>query len=111
MFVAGTKNNMLMSILLPMVLFVYYSKNKTLTSIISILSVSFILFYFADAINDMINLNEESNKSKLFLLSDYYDIFSNNPLYLIFGQLIDIFRATYFVFRYFEFFWIIIYFH
>ena len=86
MFVAGTRNNMLMSILLPMVLFVYYSKNKTLTSIISILSVSFILFYFADAINDMINLNEESNKSKLFLLSDYYDIFSNNPLYLIFGQ-------------------------
>ena len=85
MFIAGTRNNMIMSIALPLILYFIYSKNKkfaliTLFSIVTLGSI-----YLIEIIGDLFNPYEESNNVKLNFLSDYIEIFSN-PQTLLFGQ-------------------------
>ena len=85
MFIAGTRNNMLISILLPLILFYNYSKSK-----FQILFSSFLLFLFLvisnfDLLKSMLSMDEASNSTKIGLLDDYVKIFST-PLNLLIGQ-------------------------
>ena len=85
MFIAGTRNNMLVSLLLPLILFYKYSKNKILV-LFFLFSVMFGTFiYYFDLLKSMLSVEEASNSTKIGLLDDYIKIFSN-PFSLIFGQ-------------------------
>lgn len=85
MFLAGTRNNMLFSIVLPISLIIIYSKKRALiASAFMICSAIFVLYYF-EYILIMLSPNEESNEIKIGLLYDYLEIFSD-PIKLIFGQ-------------------------
>ena len=117
MFIAGTRNNMLMSILLPLILFVIYSKNKKLVSIMVFSSLLAGTIFLADVLGDLLSSDEESNMTKLSLLKDYDEIFSD-PKVLLFGDGLGAYRnwdsngryyftseLTYFeIFRYFGLF-------
>ncbi len=125
MFIAGTRNNMLMSILLPFILFIIYSKNKKLVSLMVFSSLLVGTIFLADVLKDLLSKEELSNKTKLSLLEDYDEIFSD-PKVLLFGDGLGAYRnwksngrfyftseLTYYeIFRYFGFFFgaVIIYF-
>jgi hypothetical protein len=125
MFIAGTRNNMLMSILLPLILFIIYSKNKKLVSLMVFSSFLAGTIFLADIIGDLLSSEEESNQTKLSLLKDYDEIFSD-PKVLFFGEGLGAYRKwksngrfyftselTYFeIFRYFGVFFglIVVYF-
>ena len=125
MFIAGTRNNMLMSILLPFILFIIYSKNKKLVSLMVFLTLIVGAIYFTDVLGDLLSSEEESNKTKLSLLEDYKEVFSD-PKVLLFGEGLGAYRywdsigrfyftseLTYFeIFRYFGIFFglVVIYF-
>ena len=85
MFIAGTRNNMLISLLLPAILFYKYSKNKLPILFFSVLIVFLIFTNYSDLFNSMFSKDEASNSTKIRLLDDYIEIFSN-PLNLAFGQ-------------------------
>jgi hypothetical protein len=85
MFVAGTRNNMLFSIVLPLFLIYFYSNRKVLIGAFLILFVFIFIGIYQYEINVMLSPEEESNGTKLQLLQDYRTIF-NDPLNLYFGQ-------------------------
>jgi hypothetical protein len=125
MFIAGTRNNMLMSILLPFILFIIYSKNKKLVSLMVFSSLLVGTIFLADVLTDLLSPEEESNQTKLSLLKDYEEIFSD-PKVLLFGEGLGAYREwdsngrfyftselTYFeIFRYFGLFFglVVVYF-
>lgn len=85
MFVAGTRNNMLMSILLPLLIIFFHIKRKTI--LLSFLFILGIYFYplFENYLIAMLSPDEASNSTKIALLKDYSNIFSNLKT-LIVGQ-------------------------
>lgn len=85
MFIAGTRNNMLMSILLPLILFMIYSKNRKLVFTFLIISLSLSIYFLNDILKDLTSKDEISNQTKLSLLDDYKEIFSDTKV-LVFGQ-------------------------
>ena len=86
MFLAGTRNNMIIAIFLPAILFWSYSRNKVfITSIYFCLFLS-ILFLFKDSIISLFDPSEASNFTKLMTLDDYANIFKNDVYTLLFGQ-------------------------
>ena len=85
MFIAGTRNNMLVSLLLPLILFYKYSKNKLPILLVSFFSVFLILINYAGLLKSMLSFEEASNSTKIGLIDDYRNIFSN-PINLAFGQ-------------------------
>jgi hypothetical protein len=85
MFLAGTRNNMVTSILLPTVLLILGSRHKVLFSAISFCFFIGFANYFSGSILTMLDPLEKSNNTKLGMLSDYATIFSN-PVDLLFGQ-------------------------
>lgn len=125
MFIAGTRNNMLMSILLPLILFMIYSKNRKLVFTFLIITLSLSIYFLNDILKDLTSKDEISNQTKLSLLDDYKEIFSDTNV-LVFGQGLGSYtewksngrfyftsELTYFeIFRYFGLFFglIIIYF-
>jgi hypothetical protein len=85
MFIAGTKNNMVTAILLPITLLVVESRYKKIISVFAFLFVLSFVIYFSDTILSILDPTESSNKTKLGLLDDYAKIFSD-PINLLFGQ-------------------------
>ena len=85
MFLAGTRNNMIVSIIVPVILFFYYTHSKLLVLIVSMSLFGSVLYFNVDIIQAMFSLNEPSNETKFGLLSDYAKIFSD-PITLLFGQ-------------------------
>ena len=85
MFIAGTRNNMLVSLLLPLILFYKYSKNKLSILLISFFSIFLILINYAGLLKSMLSFEEASNSTKIGLIDDYRNIFSN-PINLAIGQ-------------------------
>ena len=85
MFIAGTRNNMLVSLLLPLILFYKFSKNKLPILLFSLLIIFLIFIYYYDLLKSMISIDEASNSTKIGLLDDYIKIFSN-PINLVLGQ-------------------------
>jgi hypothetical protein len=85
MFIAGTRNNMLMSILLPTILFIIYLKNTKLVFLMVFSALFVGSIYISDSLSDLLSTEEESNKTKIGFLDDYKDTFSD-PKVLIFGE-------------------------
>ncbi len=85
MFLAGTRNNIIVSILLPILLHLYFSKFKLIKAIFLLLVVGLMVLFFKDEIYTFLDPNEFSNAIKISLLSDYFYIF-NNLSDLLFGQ-------------------------
>lgn len=82
---SGTRNNIIMSLLLPILLWILYAKNKVFVSILSIMIVIGLSLFFADEFRAFFNPVEVSNDIKLKLVEDYLRIFSE-PRNLFLGQ-------------------------
>lgn len=85
MLLAGTRNNILVSILLPIVLWFIYAKNKIIGALFSLTIVATLVLVFIDELQAFFDLTESSNSVKLAMLENYGRIFSD-PLSLLFGQ-------------------------
>lgn len=85
MFLAGTRNNMLVSIILPITIIYYLSRNKMKILFYFLFGLTtFILLYFNE-LKILVSSDEESNQLKIGFMNDYFEIFKN-PLILLFGQ-------------------------
>lgn len=85
MVLAGTRNNILAAILLPIALAFIYSKNKNVGAFFSVIVVASLMAVFSDELQAFFNPTETANESKLRVLADYARAFSD-PLTLLFGQ-------------------------
>ncbi len=85
MFIAGTRNNMAMSIILPLLIIFIHTKRKwLLLSFILIIGLYFYQ-YLEGYLIAMLSPDEASNSTKIALLKDYSIIFSDIKT-LIFGE-------------------------
>jgi hypothetical protein len=85
MLLAGTRNNILVSLLLPAVLVFYYARSKAVGALVSITAVAVLVAVFARQLTAFFDPSEASNSVKLGLLDDYLRLFSD-PMNLIFGR-------------------------
>ena len=85
MIVSGSRNSMIMSIFIPLVVFYWYSSNKKLLLVIILVIVMSTSIVFLETIKGMIDINEYSNKIKLGHITDILNILSNADT-LLFGQ-------------------------
>ena len=90
MCLAGTRNNILVSFLLPIVLGTFYAKNfyfkyRVLILVLAVAVLIALLVFFANELGAFFDPLEESNRAKLGLINDYIRILSD-PYTLIFGQ-------------------------
>jgi len=85
MLLAGTRNNILVSLLLPAVLIFYYARNKALGAIVSIFGVAALMAVFARQLGAFFDPAEASNRTKLAMFDDYQRILGD-PVNLFFGR-------------------------
>ena len=85
MIISGSRNSMIMSIFIPLVVFYWYSSNKKLLLVVILVIVMSISIVFLETIKGMIDINEYSNKIKLGHITDILNILSNADT-LLFGQ-------------------------
>jgi hypothetical protein len=85
MYLAGTRNNLFVSLLLPISIYFYYTKNKKVALLFILSILAFGVYQFNDILLILFNSDEKSNMIKLSLIDDYKNIFSNLNN-LLFGQ-------------------------
>jgi len=85
MFVAGTRNNMIFSVLLLMGLIFLYSRQKLLVGVSLTVIVGVFAILWSDQILALFDPNEPSNYTKLLFLGDYSRFLSDYQT-LFFGQ-------------------------
>ncbi len=85
MLLAGSRNNIVMSMLLPIALWFLYTRHKVLGACLSLVALTGLFIFFFDELQAFFNPNEISNSIKLGLLDDYSKLFSD-PIILLFGQ-------------------------
>ena len=86
MFLSGTRNNMIISILLPIALIFYYSKHKVLFCCLAslLIAISLVLSYDFFNLNGFFDPKEQSNLYKISFFMDYLDIFNSFSVSQIF---------------------------
>lgn len=92
MFLAGSRNNMLMSICLPAILVWTYSKNKVFLSGFYFIIFLIGIYLIKDQFMALFNVSEASNYTKLMTLNDYLKIFSDNIYTFLFGEGLGAYR-------------------
>lgn len=85
MFLAGTRNNIAVAILLPLGLFFLYSRNKAINAFLCGGFLVLLVVFFFDEIQVLLDPTEFSYNIKLLLLDDYMELFTD-PVNLLFGQ-------------------------
>jgi hypothetical protein len=86
MFLGGTRNNILTSMMTPiLILFWYSSKNKALISSIILIILFIISVIFMDVFKDMFASEDPSNFIRSSFREDYYNLFADGKV-LFFGQ-------------------------
>jgi hypothetical protein len=85
MFIAGTRNNMAVSILLPATLLVLGSRRFIETALVSATLLATIALLFNEQLGQLLDPTETSNSMKLMLLQDYERLLSD-PLTLFVGR-------------------------
>jgi len=85
MFLSGTRNNILCSILVPILVLHWYTKKKALFMSLLILIGLAVIFQYGDVIKDMLSPEDVSNAAKIGMVEDYIALFSNFEV-LLFGQ-------------------------
>lgn len=86
MFLGGTRNNMLVSILSPLLIIYWYSKQRKIVFFIILIFISVVCFSFYHALGEMFSRSDVSNDLKIGYLPDYYNILLSDNLTLLFGQ-------------------------
>ena len=85
MFLGGTRNNIFVSVITPMLIACWYAKNKAIPiSVILILSLIVFVNYI-DLFVSMLDASETSNTYKLAFFEDYLNLFADSKI-LFFGQ-------------------------
>jgi hypothetical protein len=85
MFMAGSRNNMMVAFLLPLSLHILFTKRRLLSIILITLVVFLTTLIFFDELLILLDPLEHSNSAKIALIDDYLTIFSN-PGDLLVGQ-------------------------
>lgn len=85
MLLAGSRNNIIVSLMLPMTLWLFYAKNKARASVLGLAVVAVLTLIFADEMRAFFDPAEYSNSIKLALLDDYARILSD-PVTLVLGR-------------------------
>jgi hypothetical protein len=85
MLLAGTRNNIFVSILLPAALIFFYMRSKAVGAIFGLAAVFALTATFASELRAFFDPLEASNSTKLAMLQEYSDILSD-PVNLVFGR-------------------------
>jgi hypothetical protein len=85
MLLAGTRNNILIAALLPILLWFLYARSKGIAALLGLAAVTVLIALFAGQLGAFFDPTEVSNSSKLSLLRDYGRILSD-PQVLLLGQ-------------------------
>jgi hypothetical protein len=85
MMLAGTRNNILVSIALPAALWMLYARRKMLVAAGSVVIALALALTFSDPLRAFFDPGEVSNSTKLALLGDYGRILAD-PWTLLFGR-------------------------
>ncbi|WP_129777766.1 hypothetical protein [Peristeroidobacter soli] len=91
MMLAGTRNNLAVSVMLPIALYFLYSKNKTINAVLTVAVVFGLIVVFSTQIEVLLDPREFSNSVKLALLNDYSDFFGDT-MGLLFGEGLGAYR-------------------
>jgi hypothetical protein len=86
MFLAGTRNNMLIAILLPTVLFLLYSKHRFAIACLIAMGITVAVWQWRGEIGAMFDPAEASNSTKLRSLGDYAGIIGADLKNLLLGR-------------------------
>ena len=86
MFLAGTRNNMIISLILPFALWLQFTNKKTFITILILILSTVIIITFKTELFFFFSITEPSNFAKLQTLHRYLEIFSSDTNVLIFGQ-------------------------
>ena len=84
-FLTGSRNSMLISVITPLIVIIYCSKNKLPSFLLIGLIVVILVCNFHKSITDMFSSSNPSNYGRIALLDDYFKVF-NNPKDLLLGQ-------------------------
>jgi hypothetical protein len=85
MFLAGTRNNIIVSLLLPFLLWPLYTKRPSLTALCSLGGITILALLFMAYLKAFFDPAEIANNIKLITVRDYLQILSD-PATLLFGQ-------------------------
>ena len=85
MLLAGTRNNIMVAMLLPLTLWIISARNKPMAALVVAAMAMLLALVFSDELRAFFDPSEVSNNAKIGLLNDYARILSD-PLTLLFGQ-------------------------
>lgn len=85
MLLAGTRNNIVISLALPVLLWFVHSRRKALAAVLAATVAALLGLIFINQLQAFFDPTEYSNGIKLAMLRDYANILSN-PWTLLFGQ-------------------------
>jgi hypothetical protein len=85
MFFSATRNNILATIMIPILIIFWYSKSKVWPSIIIVLLIGLSLINIEGIEDSMFRKDNVSNITKLSFFNDYLNLFSDEEV-LLFGQ-------------------------
>jgi hypothetical protein len=91
MLLAGTRNNILISLLLPFVLWPFYTRRPVFFLLCSFAAAALAALPFAGYLLAFFDPTETANSIKLAILDDYLEFFGD-PLTLLFGQGLGAYR-------------------
>lgn len=85
MVLAGSRNNILIAILLPVSLWFLHSRNKAIVSFVGTALLLMVIMVFNNELGAFFDPEEHSNSVKIQLVRDYFELFGSIPT-LLFGQ-------------------------
>jgi hypothetical protein len=85
MFLGGTRNNILISLLTPALLWPFYRKRRGITALYGLGAIAILALLFAGYLKAFFDFSEVANNIRLTIMQDYVRIFSD-PVTLMFGQ-------------------------
>jgi hypothetical protein len=91
MLLAGTRNNIMISLLLPFLLWPFYTRRPAFYSFCSLAAASLAALPFANYLSAFLDPAETANSIKLALIDDYIGFFSD-PVTLLLGQGLGAYR-------------------
>jgi hypothetical protein len=85
MFLSGTRNNILISLLTPALLWPFYTRRRSISALCSLAVIAILALLFAGYLKAFFDFSEMGNNIRLTTMQDYVRIFSD-PATLMFGQ-------------------------
>ena len=92
MLLAGTRNNIVIALALPLALWFLHSRNRLAGAVVSLGLLAGLLVFFTEELRAFFDPSEVSNNVKLGLVNDYWKLFED-PIVLLFGQGLGAYQA------------------